>query len=133
VQTLATGLSYLDLEFIGRRHAIATAVIQSSAGIALIDPGPTTCLATLERGLAAGGIGLADVTQILLTHIHLDHGGVTGTILRRFPHIRIVVHERGARHLIAPEKLVESARRLWGDDMDRLWGEVAPVPERNLD
>jgi len=77
-------------------------------------------------------VRLADVTTILLTHIHLDHAGATGAILERYPDITVVVHQRGAPHLVAPERLVESARRLWGADMDRLWGEVLPVPDRNL-
>jgi glyoxylase-like metal-dependent hydrolase (beta-lactamase superfamily II) len=128
VQTLAAGLSYIDLDFLGRPHAIATVVIQSAGDVALIDPGPTTCLAHLELGLQRCGARLADVRTILLTHIHLDHAGATGTILQRCPDIDVIVHERGAPHLIAPERLVESARRLWGDDMDRLWGEVRPVP-----
>jgi glyoxylase-like metal-dependent hydrolase (beta-lactamase superfamily II) len=132
VQTLTAGLSFIDLQFLGRRHAIATVVVQGPAGVALVDPGPTTCRAALERGLQAGGFGLRDVREILLTHIHLDHAGATGSIVRQHPDIRVVVHQRGAPHIIAPEKLVESARRLWGADMDRLWGEVVPVPERNL-
>lgn len=132
MQPLTIGLSYVDLDFLGRAHAIATVVVQGSGSIALIDPGPSTCLANLERSLTKRGIRLTDVTTILLTHIHLDHAGVTGTILRMHPHIEVVVHQRGAPHLIAPERLVESARRLWGADMDRLWGEVLPVPERNL-
>jgi glyoxylase-like metal-dependent hydrolase (beta-lactamase superfamily II) len=132
VQTLAAGLSYIDLHFRGRPHAIATAVIQDAAGVALIDPGPTTCLDALERGLQQCGTHLSEVTAILLTHIHLDHAGATGTIVRRHPDIEVVVHERGAPHLVAPERLLASARRLWGEEMDRLWGEVVPVPERRL-
>ena len=132
MQTLTAGLSYIDLRFLGRRHAIATGVVQGPSGVALIDPGPSTCLANLEAGLQVGGIGLGDVSEILLTHIHLDHAGATGTILRRHPDITVVVHQRGAPHIMAPEKLVESARRLWGADMDRLWGEVVPVPGKNV-
>ena len=132
MQPLATGLSYVDLDFLGRPHAIATVLLQGAGGVALIDPGPSTCLVNLEQGLSSRGIRLADVTTILLTHIHLDHAGATGTILRAHPHIEVVVHQRGAPHLVAPERLVESARRLWGADMDRLWGEVLPVPEGNL-
>jgi len=132
VQTLASGLSYVDLKFLGRPHAIATVVLNGGRGVALIDPGPSSCLANLELGLQGSGVRLSDVTTILLTHIHLDHAGSTGSILQRYPDIEVVVHRRGAPHLIAPEKLVESARRLWGDDMDRLWGQVVPVPERHL-
>jgi glyoxylase-like metal-dependent hydrolase (beta-lactamase superfamily II) len=132
MMVLAPGLSYVDLNFLGRRHAIATAVISSAGETALVDPGPTSCLDRLEEGLHAQGIRLSDVTHLLLTHIHLDHAGATGTILQRHPHIRVLVHERGATHMIAPEKLLESAKRLYGDDMDRLWGEFLPVPAANV-
>jgi glyoxylase-like metal-dependent hydrolase (beta-lactamase superfamily II) len=128
VTTLAAGLSWIDLEFLGRAHAIATAVVQGTAGVALIDPGPSTCLATLERGLRIRAATFSDVTHILLTHIHLDHAGATGSIVRAHPHITVMVHERGAPHLVDPGKLVQSASRLYGADMDRLWGEIAPVP-----
>lgn len=82
----------------------------------------------LERELVRQGIRTADVTHILLTHIHLDHAGATGTLLERHPQIRVVVHERGAPHLVDPSRLLDSATRLYGAEMDRLWGEVRPVP-----
>ena len=69
---------------------------------------------------------------LLLTHIHLDHAGASGALVRRFPDLRVYVHERGARHLIDPSKLLASAGRLYGEEMDRLWGEVVPVPEENI-
>jgi glyoxylase-like metal-dependent hydrolase (beta-lactamase superfamily II) len=129
---LSHGLSYIDLEFIGRPHAIASAIVQSSGGVAIVDPGPTTCLATLELGLQQHGVQWRDVRHILLTHIHLDHAGATGTIVRAHPHIGVFVHERGAPHMVDPQKLIDSASRLYGDRMDRLWGEIAPVPAANL-
>jgi glyoxylase-like metal-dependent hydrolase (beta-lactamase superfamily II) len=128
MRTLANGVSWVDLEFLGRPHAIATGVVQGAGGVALIDPGPSSCLATLERRLGASGIRLADVTHILLTHIHLDHAGSTGTIARRHPHVRVYVHERGAPHLADPAKLIASATRLYGDRMDYLWGAIEAVP-----
>ena len=129
---LSHGLSYIDLKFLGRPHAIASAIVQSAAGVAIVDPGPTTCLATLELGLQHQGIGWDDVRHILLTHIHLDHAGATGTIVRAHPHVTVFVHERGAPHVADPQKLIDSATRLYGDDMSRLWGEIAPVPPQNL-
>jgi glyoxylase-like metal-dependent hydrolase (beta-lactamase superfamily II) len=132
VLTLAPGLSYIDLEFLGRRHAIATAVVQSAGGVALIDPGPATCLHTLEQALARQGIHLRDVSDVLLTHIHLDHAGATGTLVRRHPGLRVLVHERGAPHMVDPTKLLQSAGRLYGDRMGELWGDVLPVPSGNL-
>src|SRR5262245_16892208 len=129
---LATGVSYLDLHFLGRRHVIATAVIAGAGEVALIDPGPASCLDRLEEELRGQGVALADVTHLLLTHIHLDHAGATGTIVARHPHIEVFVHERGEPHLVDPAKLLDSAARLYGDDMDRLWGKVLPVPTSNI-
>jgi glyoxylase-like metal-dependent hydrolase (beta-lactamase superfamily II) len=132
VNTLAPGLSWVDLLFLRRPHAIATVVVRRAGALALIDPGPTSCLETLELGLQAQGVRLSEVTDLLLTHIHLDHAGATGTIVRRLPHVRVVVHERGAPHMADPAKLLASATRLYGDRMDELWGEFAPVPEKNM-
>lgn len=132
MMVLAPGLSYVDLNFLGRPQAIATAIVSSAGETALVDPGPTSCLDRLEEGLHAQGIRLADVTHLMLTHIHLDHAGAAGTIVTRHPHIEVLVHERGAVHLIAPEKLLESVTRLYGEDMDRLWGEFLAVPAGNV-
>ena len=132
VPTLTSGLSWIDLEFLGRRHAIATGVVQDAGGVALIDPGPSTCLGVLERELQKTGIQFRDVTHILLTHIHLDHAGATGSLVHKYPHMRVLVHERGAPHMADPAKLVQSAARLYTDRMELLWGEVLPVPVTNL-
>ena len=132
MSTLAAGVSYLDLNFLGVPRVIATAVLHDRGGVALIDPGPSTTLAALKAGLGAAGIALADVRALVLTHIHLDHAGASGTLVRENPRLRVYVHERGAPHLVNPEKLLASAARLYGDDMDRLWGEVLPVPETAL-
>src|SRR5687768_12015916 len=128
MSVLSHGLSWVDLVFLGRPKAIATGVIQSAAGAALVDPGPTTCLPTLELALQQQGVRWDDVRHILLTHIHLDHAGATGTIVAKHPHIRVFVHERGGGHIADPRKLIESATRLYGDRMTHLWGEIAPVP-----
>ncbi len=125
---LAAGLDYVDLEFLGIPEIIATAIIQGPGGVALIDPGPSTTLGTLRAALARKGIGLADVREVLLTHIHLDHAGVTGTLVRDNPAIQVFVHERGAPHMVDPAKLLTSATRLYGADMERFWGEFLPVP-----
>jgi glyoxylase-like metal-dependent hydrolase (beta-lactamase superfamily II) len=122
----------LDLQFLGRRGRIAAALIEAPAGALIVDPGPTSCLGALLDGLAGAGVAPADVHGLLLTHIHLDHGGAAGTIVHRYPHVKVYVHARGAPHLADPAKLLASATRLYGDDMDRLWGEFAPVPSANL-
>src|ERR1700733_12015313 len=126
--SIAPGLGYVDLEFLGQRGIIATAVLQGRDGVALIDPGPSTTGPTLARHLAASGIRLPDIRAILLTHIHLDHAGGTGTLLASCPEATVYVHERGAPHVVDPSKLLASATRLYGADMERLWGEVRPVP-----
>jgi glyoxylase-like metal-dependent hydrolase (beta-lactamase superfamily II) len=128
MHTLAAGIDYLDLNFLGYPDVIATAVLHGPSGVALVDPGPSTTIETLRRTLESKGIRIADVRQILLTHIHLDHAGVTGSLIKENPALEVFVHERGAPHVIDPSKLMASAGRLYGQDMDRLWGEVLPVP-----
>ena len=130
--TLAPGISYVDVNFLGVPGIIATAVLHGPGGVALIDPGPTSTLPALRAALERGGIRLADVRAIVLTHIHLDHAGATGTIVREQPDMRVYVHDKGVPHMIDPEKLIASATRLWGADMDRLWGEVRPVPPERI-
>ena len=129
---LAAGVSWIDLQFLGRPRRIAAAVLQGAGGAAIVDPGPTSCLATLERALEGAGVPLRTVTHVLLTHIHLDHAGAAGTIARRYPDVRVVVHRLGATHLADPTRLLASATRLYGDDMERLWGAVEPVPPAQL-
>src|SRR5688500_3562879 len=124
---LAAGLDYVDLHFRGRPQIIATAILHGPAGVALVDPGPGYTLATLASSLATKVITFGYVRQLLITHIHLDHAGATGSIVEKHPHIEVLVHARGARHMIDPSKLLASASRLYGQDMDRLWGDVKPV------
>jgi glyoxylase-like metal-dependent hydrolase (beta-lactamase superfamily II) len=130
--TLTAGISCVDLQFQGAPRVIATAVLHGPAGIALIDPGPASSLPVLRETLKRAGIGVADVTALLLTHIHLDHAGGCGVLLRENPKLKVFVHTKGASHMINPEKLLASASRLYGDAMDRLWGDVLPVPEGAL-
>jgi len=113
----------IDLLHLGRPRVICCWRVDD----VLIDPGPGSCLPTLLEGL-----GEARPRALLLTHIHLDHAGASGALARRWPDLEVYVHERGAPHLIDPSRLFESARRLYGDDMDRLWGEMLPVPESRL-
>ena len=119
---------YIDLQFRGSPRVIATAILTGADGVTLIDPGPTSCLPALEAGLGARGLTLGDVRSLLLTHIHLDHAGACGTIVERVPAVKVYVHERGAPHMIDPAKLLASATRLYGDQMDSLWGAFLPVP-----
>jgi glyoxylase-like metal-dependent hydrolase (beta-lactamase superfamily II) len=133
IRPIAAGLDYFDLQFLGKPGIIATAVARGPEGIALIDPGPSTTIDTLRETLAAKGTAVSEIRQLLLTHIHLDHAGATGTLVRENPAIEVLVHERGAPHLAKPVRLLESATRLYGEaDMARLWGEVLPVPADRL-
>lgn len=113
----------IDVEHLGRPHVIGCWQV----GEALVDPGPESSLETL---LAA--LGEERPRALLLTHIHLDHAAATGALVRRWPDLEVYVHERGAPHLIDPAKLLASAGRLYGDQMQRLWGEIVPVPEANV-
>ncbi len=128
----ASGLDYVDLKFLGYPQIIATAILRGPAGVALVDPGPSTTLETLTSALERKGITFDDVRALLLTHIHLDHAGATGTIVERHSHIKVTVHERGAPHLVDPSKLLASAARLYGQDMGPFWGQVKAVPAANL-
>jgi glyoxylase-like metal-dependent hydrolase (beta-lactamase superfamily II) len=132
MNSLSAGISYLDLNFQGTPRIIATAVLQGPGGVALIDPGPSTTLPTLRQELGRSGISMADVTALVLTHIHLDHAGASGTLVREHPGLKVYVHEKGAPHMVDPERLLASVTRLYGDAMDRLWGEVRPVPREAI-
>ena len=113
----------IDLFHVGRGRVIGCWQL----GNILIDPGPASCLDRLLEAL-----GDERPAALLLTHIHLDHAGASGSLVSRWPDLEVYVHERGAQHLIDPTRLLDSARRLYGDDMERLWGEVLSVPEENL-
>lgn len=113
----------IDVMHLGRPRVIGAWLVDD----VVIDPGPTSCLDTLLEGL-----GDVRPRALLLTHIHLDHAGASGSLVERWPDLEVYVHERGARHMASPGRLVESARMLYGEDMDRLWGEMVPVPEENL-
>ena len=123
----------IDLRHGGAERVIASYLVETGDGHALVDCGPTTCAGELETRLRDDhGLGLTDVRHLLLTHIHLDHAGAAGTLVQRHPDLQVHVSEIGAPHLVDPERLERSARRLYGDDFDRLWGELAPVPEQNV-
>ena len=126
------GMQFIDLRFLGMQRVIGTAVLQGPSGLTLVDPGPSSCLPALESGLADLGRSLDDVTALLLTHIHLDHAGATGTLLHRLPRAVAYVHERGAPHMIDPARLLASATRLYGGNMDRFWGEFRASPADRL-
>ncbi|HEX3243686.1 MAG TPA: MBL fold metallo-hydrolase [Solirubrobacterales bacterium] len=113
----------IDVLHLGRPHVICCWEVDG----ALVDPGPESSHRNLVEAL-----GEEEPRAILLTHIHLDHAAATGALVRRWPQLEVYVHERGAPHLIDPSRLLASAERLYGDQMERLWGEIVPVPEANV-
>src|SRR3954453_2982939 len=115
----------IDVKHMGREQVICCWEVDG----VLVDPGPQSCEDTLVAAL-----GGEPPRALLLTHIHFDHAGASGALVRRWPDLPVYVHERGAPHLIDPSKLVASAGRLYGGDegLRRIWGEVIPVPERNV-
>jgi glyoxylase-like metal-dependent hydrolase (beta-lactamase superfamily II) len=122
----------IDLLHGGAPRSIGTYLLETPEGLALFDCGPTTCLPALKAGLAERGHELGDVRHLLLSHIHLDHAGAAGVLCREHPELQVWVSEVGAPHLVDPARLEKSARRLYGEAFDELWGELAPVPEENL-
>jgi glyoxylase-like metal-dependent hydrolase (beta-lactamase superfamily II) len=113
----------IDVKHLGLDRVIGSWLVDGL----LIDPGPESAVETLLEGL-----GDEQPRALLLTHIHFDHAGASGALVERWPDLPVYVHERGAPHMVDPERLVASARQIWGEDFDRLWGRVIPVPEENL-
>ncbi len=120
----------LDTHFQEIPHTIANYLIESQDGLILIETGPGSITKHLPQAFATAGLDLADVRHVFVTHIHLDHAGAAGWWAKRGAHI--YVHHIGARHLIDPSRLMASATRIYGADMDRLWGEMLPVPTDQL-
>lgn len=121
------GAHLLDLEHDGLPGAIGSWLLENPEPT-LIDSGPSTSLPTLEARLDSLGLPLSDLRHLLLTHVHLDHAGAAGHLVRRAPRLTVHIHEDAASHLVEPEKLVASTRRTFEEQHDRLWGEVLPVP-----
>ncbi len=122
----------IDLRHLGVERRIGSYVVETDDGVAVFDCGPQSTLPMLETGLAERGLDFDDVGHLLLSHIHLDHAGGAGAIVREHPHVQVHVSAIGAPHLLDPQRLETSARRLYGDAFDALWGELVPVPAENL-
>ena len=122
----------IDLHHLGRNRVIGSYLLDTDGGPALFDCGPSTTIDALKAGLADRGLALTDVRHLLLSHIHLDHAGAAGALVREHPALQVHVSPIGAPHLIDPSRLEKSARRLYDDTFDSLWGELAPVPKENV-
>lgn len=123
----------LDLHYLGIPQALAAFVVvdaRRGIGPVLVETGPASTLPALDAELAKLGLNRSDIADALVTHIHLDHAGAAGHLAQAGA--RIHVHEFGAKHLIDPSKLIDSARRIYADQMERLWGTLTPVPEARV-
>ena len=113
----------IDLHHLGRAHVLGAWLL----GDVIVDPGPSSCMGELLDAL-----GGREPRVLALTHIHLDHAGGAGSLAARYPDLEVWVHARGAPHLVDPSRLLHSATRLYGSEMERMWGEVLPVPAERL-
>lgn len=129
VTQLRSGTWQISLPFQGEHNIVGSYLLIGSGEVALIDPGPGSTLEAQLEAIKQAGVDPGEITHILATHIHLDHAGMTGSLLPHMPKATVYVHSKGAPHLIDPAKLVISATRIYGEEgMQRLWGKVEPVP-----
>jgi len=126
------GIHRIDLGWNGHPGQVASYLLDGGDGLAVVETGPTSTLGAVLDGIRAIGREPAEVTHILVTHIHLDHAGGAGALLRHAPGARVHVHPNGAAHLADPSRLIASASQLYGAMMDTLWGEMVPVPRDRL-
>jgi glyoxylase-like metal-dependent hydrolase (beta-lactamase superfamily II) len=122
----------LDLLHLGRERVIGAYLLDTPDGPALHDCGPATTFDTLRATLAEHGVAPRDLRHLLLSHIHFDHAGAAGLLVRESPDLTVHVSAIGAPHLVDPARLERSARRIYLDDFDRLWGSLVPIPDRNI-
>lgn len=123
-------IEVIDLEFQGHRRAIATFLVRGPEGVILIESGPESCREKLLLELSAREIEPEDISALFVTHVHLDHAGAAGWFAARG--VPVFVHPKGAKHLVEPARLEESARTVYGDRFDSLWGAMVPAPEENV-
>jgi len=132
VQELEPGVFSIDLVFRDAPQAILVYLIASREGLTLIETGPASTIDALRAGIAAAGFAFEQVTQLVVTHIHLDHAGAAGALLAALPNARLFVHRLGAPHMIDPTRLLASAGRIYGDQLIPLWGETLPCPAERV-
>lgn len=133
VTQIDDGIIRIDLQFGGMRDVIAAYLIGNGDDFLLYETGPTTTTPALEAGLARAGVDFSRISRLMVSHIHLDHAGAAGVLMRMHPHLRLSVHPVGVPHMANPAKLIASAARIYGDRMDTLWGEIAPIDEARID
>ena len=132
IRQLEPDLYLIDHRFQGVPGTIASYLLTGDDDLTLIETGPATTTEALLAGVRAAGFDPEQITRLIVTHIHLDHAGAAGSLIERLPRARLFVHRVGAPHMIDPSKLIASATRIFQGDMDRLWGEILPVPEERV-
>ncbi len=131
METIAPGIHQIDT-LLGGWDRVTAGFLVSGEQPALVETGARSSVATVEAALAAAGLGARDLRWLVLTHIHLDHAGGIGDLAAAFPDATVVVHERGARHLADPSRLVASAAQVYGDLLDSLYGTMLAVPAERI-
>ncbi|WP_194975107.1 MBL fold metallo-hydrolase [Aquiflexum lacus] len=119
-------IAIIDLKFLDTNEAIASFLVETSHGPVLVETGPESTFEQLKEGVERNGYQLEEIKHILLTHIHFDHAGAAWKLAETGA--KIYVHPVGAPHLASPEKLWNSAKQIYGNEMERLWGEMKPIP-----
>ncbi|HEX7737343.1 MAG TPA: MBL fold metallo-hydrolase [Ktedonobacteraceae bacterium] len=132
VKRLRAGFWQISLPFQDEEEIIGSYLLAGNDELLLIDPGPSSTLEALLDGVREAGFDPQELTHILVTHVHLDHAGIAGSLARRAPKAQVYVHKLGAPHLQDPSKLIASAQRIYGERMQPLWGEIEAVPEEQL-
>ncbi|GAC1406535.1 MAG: MBL fold metallo-hydrolase [Ktedonobacteraceae bacterium] len=122
----------ISLPFQGEEEIIGSYLLSGGNELAVIDPGPGSMLEPLLAAIRKAGFDPQDVTHLLATHVHLDHAGVVGSLVKHMPKAKVYAHSKGAPHLLDTTKVVASATRIYGDRMQQLWGEIAPTPADRL-
>jgi glyoxylase-like metal-dependent hydrolase (beta-lactamase superfamily II) len=132
VTNLRAGEWQVSLPFLGEPQILGSYLLAGENELAIIDPGPGSMLEWLLSSIKEAGFDPQDVTHILLTHIHLDHAGATGSLARLLPKAQVYVHGKGAPHLIDTSKIVASSTRIYGNRMQMLWGEIESTPQERV-
>lgn len=133
VTPLSPGAWQISLPFQGEPEIVGSYLLAAGNELALIDPGPSSTMEALLAAIREAGFDPGEVTHILATHIHIDHAGAAGSLLRSMPEARVYVHNLGASHLLDTSKVVASATRIYGaEHMRELWGDIEPVPQERL-
>jgi glyoxylase-like metal-dependent hydrolase (beta-lactamase superfamily II) len=132
VKQFGSGAWQISHPFLGENEIVGSYLLAGQNELAIIDPGPGSMVDYLLASIREAGFDPQDVTHILVTHIHLDHAGSVGTLVRQLPNAQVFVHEKGAPHLLDTSKVVASATRIYGKRMKLLWGEIESTPQERL-